>query len=84
MLGDLHLDPRDMGDYAAGREHWRRIFRRARNPALVSLGDLGESKAADDDSSELFSGTTRCHKMAARYLRSFGVPYELVGGNHGT
>jgi len=85
VLGDLHLDPRDMKDYKTGREHWRNIFRHAKNPSLVSLGDLGESKPVKPDvSSELFSGTTECHKLAASYLKSFGVPYELVGGNHGT
>lgn len=84
VLGDLHMDPRDMEDYETGRNQWRSILEKEENAALVSLGDLGESKAVEPDSTELFSGTTRCHEMAAEYLRSFGVPYEMVGGNHGT
>ena len=53
--------------------------------ALVSLGDLGESKNCDhnpDNPFELFAGTTKCHTMAAEFLKSFGVPYEVIGGNH--
>ncbi len=53
--------------------------------ALVSLGDLGESKNCDhnpDNPFELFAGTTKCHTMAAEFLNSFGVPYEVIGGNH--
>lgn len=95
VLGDLHMDPRHLQDYQAGREHFQRIFlgdtakKEARNTntasrsCLVSLGDLGESKAVWPDSDELFAGTTPCHEMAATYLKSFGVPYEVVGGNHG-
>ena len=90
ILGDLHIDPRKMEDYYTGREQWIPIFEEAKaqhgNVALVSLGDLGESKYCDhnpDNPSELFAGTTICHEMAAEYLNSFGVPYEVVGGNHG-
>ena len=91
ILGDLHIDPRKMEDYYTGREQWMPIFEEAKqkhgNVALVSLGDLGESKNCDhnpNNPSELFAGTTICHEMAAEYLGSFGVPYEVVGGNHGT
>ena len=35
-----------------------------------------------DDPNELFAGTTRCHELAAEFLTGFGVPYEVVGGNH--
>lgn len=90
VLGDLHIDPRKMEDYYTGREQWLPIFEEAKqkhgNVALVSLGDLGESKNCDhnpNNPSELFAGTTICHEMAAEYLGSFGVPYEVVGGNHG-
>jgi hypothetical protein len=49
----------------------------------VSLGDLGESKSIrPEETTELFAGTTECHMLAAEYLSSFGVPYEVVGGNH--
>jgi len=87
VLGDLHMDPRKMEDYEAGLVHWTSIFEEAKeahgNVALCSLGDLGESKSVrPEETSELFAGTTECHMMAAEYLRSFGVPYEVVGGNH--
>lgn len=87
VLGDLHMDPRHLNDYGTARDQWLPILKDDApndNVALVSLGDLGESKAVEEDSDELFSGTTRCHEMAANYLQSFHVPYELVGGNHGT
>jgi len=90
ILGDLHIDPRKMDDYYEGRDHWLPILERAKkahgNAALVSLGDLGESKNCDHNPtvpSELFAGTTLCHEMAAEFLGSFGgVPYEVIGGNH--
>ncbi|KAL3913579.1 MAG: hypothetical protein SGARI_000586, partial [Bacillariaceae sp.] len=89
ILGDLHIDPRKMEDYYVGRDHWIPVFEAAKkahgNAALVSLGDLGESKNCDhnpDIPSELFAGTTICHDMAAEFLGSFGVPYEVIGGNH--
>lgn len=87
VLGDLHIDPRKMEDYYTGREQWKPILLGAKeqhgNVALVSLGDLGESKSVrPEETSELFAGTTECHKMAAEFLGSFGVPYEVIGGNH--
>lgn len=90
ILGDLHMDPRYMEDYETGRRHWLPIFKQAKekhgNVALVSLGDLGESKSVRPaETSELFAGTTECHELAAGFLSSFDdVPYEVVGGNHGT
>ena len=89
ILGDLHIDPRKMDDYEVGRSQFRPIFDQAKsahgNVALVSLGDLGESKNCDHNDllpSELFAGTTLCHEIAAEFLSSFDVPYEVVGGNH--
>jgi len=91
ILGDLHIDPRVMEDYEIGRQQWKSIFDdviakqdgKDDNLALVSLGDLGESKSVrPEETKELFAGTTECHELAAEYLRSFGVPYEVVGGNH--
>jgi 3',5'-cyclic AMP phosphodiesterase CpdA len=86
VVGDLHMDPRKMEDYQVGREQFLPILQDAKakhgNVALVSLGDLGESKSVKPDTSELFAGTTECHELAAEFLGSFGVPYELVGGNH--
>ena len=83
ILGDLHIDPRKMDDYEEGHDHWVPIFQRAKqahgNVAMVSLGDLGESKNCDhnpDNPDELFAGTTLCHTMAAEFLSSFDVPYE--------
>jgi hypothetical protein len=89
VLGDLHIDPRKMEDYEVGRSHFMPIFDEAKakhgNVAVVSLGDLGESKSVrPEETSELFAGTTECHEMAAEFLNSFGVPYEVVGGNQGT
>lgn len=87
VLGDLHMDPRKMEDYEIGQKQWLPIFEEAKekhgNAALVSLGDLGESKSVRPaETSELFAGTTECHKLAAGFLGSFGVPYEVIGGNH--
>uniref|UniRef100_A0A7S4BJC5 EF-hand domain-containing protein n=1 Tax=Chrysotila carterae TaxID=13221 RepID=A0A7S4BJC5_CHRCT len=87
ILGDLHLDPRKMEDYYAGREHFKPILEdataRGVNAALVSLGDLGESKSVrPEETAELFAGTSECHELAADFLGSFGVPYEVIGGNH--
>jgi hypothetical protein len=90
ILGDLHIDPRYMEDYETGRDQWLNILKEHKetyagnNVALVSLGDLGESKSVrPDETNELFAGTTECHELAAEFLGSFGVPYEVVGGNHG-
>jgi hypothetical protein len=49
VLGDLHLDPRYMEDHIAGREHFKPILEngKRKNSAVVSLGDLGESKSVD-------------------------------------
>eukprot|EP00985_Skeletonema_marinoi_P011297 scaffold5359_cov112-Skeletonema_marinoi.AAC.6 len=91
ILGDLHIDPRKMEDYSIGREHVKSIIKDAKskvgndNVALVSLGDLGESKNCDhnpDNPFELFAGTSKCHTIAADFLGSFDVPYEVIGGNH--
>ena len=87
IFGDLHIDPRKMEDYETGREQWRPIFDEARekhgNVAMVSLGDLGESKSVrPKETDELFAGTSECHGIAADFLGSFDIPYEVVGGNH--
>jgi len=91
ILGDLHIDPRKMDEYEEGRDQWVKVLDEAKETvgqdhvALVSLGDLGESKNCDHNDlnpSELFAGTSLCHEMAADYLGSFGVPYEVIGGNH--
>lgn len=89
VLGDLHIDPRKMEDYGTGRSHFLPIFDEAKSDgkgvSVVSLGDLGESKNCDhnpESTSELFAGTTQCHELAAEFLGSFDVPYDVVGGNH--
>lgn len=87
VVGDLHMDPRKMEDYEIGRSQWVPILEKSKeehgNVALVSLGDLGESKSVrPKETSELFAGTTECHMLAAEFLGSFGVPYEVIGGNH--
>ena len=89
VLGDLHIDPRKYDEYTEGQEQWKKILNRAKdahgNAALVSLGDLGESKNCDHNPanpSELYAGTTQCHELASEFLGGFGVPYEVIGGNH--
>lgn len=89
ILGDLHIDPRKLEDYNSGRKQWLEVLeeeqKRTDNMAIVSLGDLGESKYCDHNpynKEELFSGTSLCHEIASDYLGSFKVPYEVVGGNH--
>mmetsp|Transcript_7703 Transcript_7703/g.16752 ORF Transcript_7703/g.16752 Transcript_7703/m.16752 type:complete len:576 (+) Transcript_7703:57-1784(+) len=89
VVGDLHIDPRKTEDYGTGKSHFLPIFEEAKasgkGVSLVSLGDLGESKNCDhnpESDSELFAGTTQCHEMAAEFLGSFDVPYDVVGGNH--
>jgi len=86
VLGDLHIDPRKMEDYQAGRDHFLPLLLDAKSrgvpTALVSLGDLGESKPVKPDTAELFAGTTECHELASEFLSSFEVPYEVIAGNH--
>ncbi len=86
IVGDLHLDPRYMDDHIAGREHFKKILnadaQSKDNSAVVSLGDLGESKPCEEGTSELFAGTTRCFELAHEFLDGFGPKYEVVGGNH--
>jgi len=87
VVGDLHMDPRKMEDYEIGRQQFLPILDGAKadhgNVAICSLGDLGESKSVrPKETSELFAGTTECHELAAEFLGSFGVPYEVIGGNH--
>lgn len=83
ILGDLHLDPRYMDDHIKGREDVKKCLSNGHptNRAIVSLGDLGESKSVDE-TSQLFSGTSKCFELARDYLEGFGAPYEVVTGNH--
>ena len=73
VLGDLHLDPRKMEDYETGKVQWMPHLKEAQekhgNVAMVSLGDLGESKSVRPaETNELFAGTTECHQLAAKFL----------------
>merc|ERR1719327_2525872 len=55
---------------------------KAHNPDfVVSLGDLGESKDCTE-SKQLYAGTTECFKLVREYFDGFGVPFDVVGGNH--
>lgn len=85
ILGDLHLDPRDLEDSMTGREHMIKALGDRRNPTpnkfICSLGDLGESKDCLG-TGELFSGTTPCFELANEFLTGFGVPFDVCGGNH--
>ena len=71
ILGDLHLDPRKMEDYYAGRDHFLPILEDAKSrgvaTALVSLGDLGESKSVrPEETQELFAGIEAGSTKAAK------------------
>jgi hypothetical protein len=89
ILGDLHIDPRRLDEYITGRDqiYDALMLHVGAQHAIVSLGDLGETKNCGHNPSnpnELFSGTTQCHELAAEYLQSFQLPYEVITGNHGT
>jgi len=81
ILGDLHIDPRDMDHTLEGRDHMKKILEGSPRPFLVSLGDLGESKDCTE-TKQLFSGTTPCFELVKDYLDGFGTKYDIVGGNH--
>ena len=71
-----------MDDHIKGREHFRPILENKPRTCVVSLGDLGESKSVDQ-TKQLFAGTSGCFQLASDYLKGyFGVPYEVIGGNH--
>ena len=70
ILGDLHVDPRDLDHTYEGREHMKAILTSSPNPFLVSLGDLGESKDCTE-SKQLYAGTTDCFKLVREYLDGF-------------
>jgi len=82
------LDPRDLDQSFEGRDHFKKIFAETKsNKFVVSLGDLGESKDCSvpwgtKGSGSLFAGTTACFELARSYLDGFGVPFDVVGGNH--
>jgi len=81
ILGDLHLDPRDLDHSYLGREHINKHLEGAPNPFVVSLGDLGESKDCTQ-TQQLFSGTSECFKLSKDFLDGFSAPFDVVGGNH--
>jgi hypothetical protein len=82
ILGDLHIDPRDMDHTYEGREHMKKALESAPpNRFVVSLGDLGESKDCTQ-TKQLFAGTTPCFELASEYLNGFGCNFDVVGGNH--
>lgn len=81
ILGDLHLDPRDLDHSYEGQGHMKKLLAESPRPFLVSLGDLGESKDCTQ-TRQLFSGTTECFKLAGEFLGGFGAPFDVVGGNH--
>jgi len=82
VLGDLHMDPRDLDHSFEGRDHFKNIFSETdTSKFVVSLGDLGESKDCTGSGS-LFAGTTECFQLAGDYLRGFCEKFDVVGGNH--
>lgn len=72
-----------MVDHYEAREHFTKILKERPGPhsCVVSLGDIGESKSVDE-TKQLFSGTSGCFKLVREYLDGFGVPFELITGNH--
>ena len=84
VVGDLHMDPRDLDDSFEGRSHIKKILDEAGTPGstyVCSLGDLGESKDCTQ-TQQLFAGTTPCFELVRDFLDGFGHPYDIVGGNH--
>merc|ERR1719183_1999601 len=81
ILGDLHLDPRDLDHSYEGRDHMNTLLEGAPNPFVVSLGDLGESKDCTQ-TQQLFSGTSECFKLCRDFLDGFNAPFDVAGGNH--
>jgi len=81
ILGDLHVDPRDLAHTLEGRDHFKAVMKDKPNPFLVSLGDLGESKDCTQ-TKQLYAGTSDCFKLVREYLDGFEVKYDVVGGNH--
>jgi len=81
ILGDLHMDPRDLDHSFEGRSHIKKLLDDSPNPFVCSLGDLGESKDCTQ-TQQLFSGTSECFKLVKDYLDGFGHPFDIVGGNH--
>mmetsp|Transcript_9600 Transcript_9600/g.13285 ORF Transcript_9600/g.13285 Transcript_9600/m.13285 type:complete len:497 (+) Transcript_9600:189-1679(+) len=74
-----------MDDTYAAREHMKALFAKDEykdaNKFLISLGDVGESKDCTE-TKQLYAGTTACFELVSDYLENFGVPYDVVGGNH--
>lgn len=81
ILGDLHVDPRDLEHTMVGREHMKAHLKDAPNKFVVSLGDLGESKDCTE-TKQLYAGTTECFNVVKEYLDGFETPFDIVGGNH--
>jgi len=62
VLGDLHMDPRDLDDSFEGRGHIKAVLDASPRPYVCSLGDLGESKDCTQ-TQQLFAGTTPCFEL---------------------
>mmetsp|Transcript_53029 Transcript_53029/g.120929 ORF Transcript_53029/g.120929 Transcript_53029/m.120929 type:complete len:484 (+) Transcript_53029:2-1453(+) len=75
VLGDLHLDPTDMGLHEEGRAQIKALLDKevTAQRHVVSLGDLGAYGIA---------GTTPVFELSKKYLRGFGQSFDLVTGNH--
>ncbi|CAN0162271.1 unnamed protein product [Ascophyllum nodosum] len=79
VLGDLHLDPDDMGAHEEAREQIvhqleaEAFLMETENVHVVSLGDLGAYGSA---------GTTASFELAREYLEGFQAPLDVISGNH--
>ena len=49
------------------------------SPRLVSLGDLGRKDIRHEPGD---AGTTLSFELAREYLGGFGLPYDVIAGNH--
>ena len=77
------IEGRRAGDLSAEQLEMLLSYRRDGelfNRYLVSLGDLGRKDIRHEPGD---AGTTKSFEDARDFLDGFGLPYELVSGNHG-
>ncbi len=76
VIGDLHLDPRDMGLHNEARKQLKGMLDKDEagfSRHMVSLGDVGAYGSA---------GSTESFKLTREWLAGFGYPYDIITGNH--
>eukprot|EP00968_Pinguiococcus_pyrenoidosus_P019556 scaffold2136_cov242-Pinguiococcus_pyrenoidosus.AAC.19 len=82
-LGDLHLDPENMGGHLSAREQIVQALD-SDQAVVVSVGDLGDKHEGMKypDGTVGQAGCTSCFHHARDYLEGFGMPFEVIAGNH--